>query len=235
MATRYEGPMRILPVIFLLALSACADVKAIENGKVYGPLTSMIDFFTSCQLLETSEGPVLFDACWRKDELAVRLKERGHAPADIIAVFLTHGHADHVGGLEALTNARLIALAAEQETISKHAKGDSTIDQVVTDGEVVSFGETKVRVFAVEGHTPGSAVYLVDGTLVLGDSGLATGKGDFAQVPKERSADPEQAIASMVSLSSRLDAEGLEVKWLLPAHSGGVAGKTALDAWAAKR
>ncbi len=222
-------------LVLSLALTACADVKPIENARVYGPVTSMIDLFTSCQLLETSEGPVLFDACWRKDELTVRLKERGHVPADVIAVLLTHGHADHVGGLEALTNARLVALGAEQETISKYARGDPTIDQVVTDGEVISFGDTQVRVFAVAGHTPGSAVYLVGGTLVLGDTGLATGKGDFTQVPADRSADPAQAITSMVALSTRLDVEGLEVKWLLPAHSGGVAGKASLDAWSSTR
>ena len=225
--------MRVLWVSLTSLFLSCADVKGIENKKAYGPLVSMIDLFTSCQLLKTSAGPVLFDACWRKEELAARLSEQGHKPQDVIAVLLTHGHADHVGGLESLSGARLLALPAEQETIAKHAKGDSTIDQALTDGEVLTFGETQVRVYAVPGHTKGSAAFLVEGTLVVGDSGLITSKGAFTQVPNDRSEDPSQVISSVVALADRLTAEGQDVRWIVPAHSGGVEGRAALDEFVA--
>jgi glyoxylase-like metal-dependent hydrolase (beta-lactamase superfamily II) len=222
----------ILVLSTALLLSACADVKPIENGKAWGPVTSMIDLFTSCHLLETSAGPVLFDACWRGGELTARLRERGHAPDDVVAVFVTHGHADHVGGLELLKNARVLALEAEQPTLTEHAKAFGEIDQVLADGEVVTVGDKSVRVFAVPGHTPGSAAYLVDGALIVGDNGLITGKGAFAPVPEDRSDDPAQLIRSVVALAERLTAEGHVVQWLVPAHSGGVEGREALDAFA---
>ncbi len=223
--------MRSLPLVAVSLLLGCADVKPIENGKTWGQVTSMIDLFTSCHLLETEAGPVLFDACWRADELKVRLQERGHVPGDIAAVFLTHGHADHVGGLSLLTNAKLFALDGERENLDKHAKGRA-IDQVLNDDETVTFGGAEVRAFRVPGHTAGSAVFLVGGTLLIGDSGLINGKGELAPVPEDRSDDPAQLITSMVELAGRLDRAGHRVDAIVPAHSGGVAGKDTLEAFA---
>lgn len=208
----------------------CSDVKGIENQKQWGPLRSMIDLFTSCQLLETRDGPVLFDSCWRGDELKARLKERGFTPADVVAVLVTHGHADHVGGLASLVNARRIGLAEEAPTLEKHAAG-LPLTQTVVDGERLQLGEHEVRVFSVPGHTAGSAAYLVGGTLVIGDSGLFTASEKFAMVPEDRSADPQQVIRSVVQLGDRLTAEGLTVDAILPAHSGGSTGRVAFDAF----
>lgn len=206
-----------------LVCVSCADVKPIENGKNYGPLIQLVDLFTSCQLVETSEGPVLFDACWREGELKARLRENGRAPEDVVAVFVTHGHEDHVSGLKVLTNAVVHAL--EGEPIE--------VDRRVHDGEIVFVGDTAIRVFAMPGHTAGSAAYLVGGTLVLGDAALITADGALAPAPEDKSDDPDQAVRSLVSLAERLTAGGFDVKWLLPAHSGGVEGRSALDEFAA--
>ena len=224
--------MRIAAVTTVLLLTGCSDVSGIENRKSFGPITTMIDLFTSCSLLKTDVGPVLFDACWRPEELRARLTENGVKPEDVGTVLFTHGHQDHVAGLAILPNARIAALAAEQEVLTKYVKGDATIDDVLTDGQVLRFGSTEVRVYSVPGHTAGSAAFLVEGALVLGDNALVTAKCALGPVPKDRSADPDLNVRSMVSLADRLKAEEREVKWLVPAHSGGIEAGSALQTFA---
>lgn len=219
-------------VSLLVVLAGCADVSGIENRKAYGPAIAMIDLFTSCYLVKTDVGPILVDACWRPEELRVRLAENGVKPEDVGTVLFTHGHQDHVAGLSMLPNARIAALADEQETLTKYVKGDPAIDDVLTDGQVLRFGATEVRVYAVPGHTAGSAAFFIDGVLLLGDNALVTAKGALGPVPKDRSADPDLNVRSMVALADRLKAEGREVRWLAPAHSGGVEGGAALQTFA---
>ena len=79
--------MRTL-VLSLLAASACSDVSGIENKKAYGPAIAMIDLFTTCYLVKTDVGPILIDACWRPEELRVRLSENGVKPEDVGTVLL---------------------------------------------------------------------------------------------------------------------------------------------------
>lgn len=80
-----------------------------------------------CVLIETDEGPILFDTgChpesmttrwpqWNRDvmpchttagqNLLLRLKEKGYKPEDIRMVVASHLHEDHAGGLEFFPNA----------------------------------------------------------------------------------------------------------------------------------
>jgi glyoxylase-like metal-dependent hydrolase (beta-lactamase superfamily II) len=45
-----------------------------------------------------------------------------------------------------------------------------TVTRGLMDGEIVDVMGTPVEVFAIPGHTPGSAAYVVHGVLFLGDS-----------------------------------------------------------------
>ncbi|MDX2010752.1 MAG: MBL fold metallo-hydrolase [Myxococcaceae bacterium] len=218
--------MRSALLVLIVLATACADVSGIQNQKAYGPATAMIDLFTSCYLLKTEAGPVMVDACWRPEELRARLRENDVAPEDVRTVLLTHAHQDHVGGLPLLPNARLFALPEEQPVVDQYAK--RPIDEPLTDGQVLTFGSTEVRVYAVPGHTAGSAVFLAGTTLLLGDNALITARGALGPVPRDRSADPDQNVRSMVAVAERLEVEGRAVEWLAPAHSGGVAAGSVL-------
>jgi glyoxylase-like metal-dependent hydrolase (beta-lactamase superfamily II) len=210
-----------------LLCAACADVRPIQDGRSFGPVVTLADWFTSCQLLKTGEGAVLFDACFREGALENRLAAHALEPGDVSHVLLTHAHRDHVGGLELLEHAEVLALEGARANLARHADG-RRIDRVLADGEVLTFGDHEVRVFSTPGHTPGSAAYLVGGALVLGDNAVLTGDGTLAPPPERNSDDPARVIATLAALDERLDREGLEVRWLVPAHSGGVEGRQAL-------
>jgi glyoxylase-like metal-dependent hydrolase (beta-lactamase superfamily II) len=92
------------------------------------------------------------------------------------AIFVTHAHADHVGGTKAFPNAQLYLLEPDipelQRTQGADVRALATI-HALRDGQRLDVSGTSVEVFRVPGHTPGSAAFLVYGVLFLGDSAVA--------------------------------------------------------------
>ncbi|MFQ5876657.1 MAG: MBL fold metallo-hydrolase [Acidobacteriota bacterium] len=87
----------------------------------------------------------------------------------LAAILSTHRHVDHIGGNEALvrrTGAPVFALRPEVP----HVPGARPLE----DGEVRAWGDLRVEVVALPGHTAGQAGYLVEGV------GLFTGDCLFA-------------------------------------------------------
>lgn len=214
--------MRTTLIILLLACS-CADISPIEDGKTLGSVVTIKDWFTSCYLLKAGDKVVMFDACWREGTLESGLAEHGLTPDQVTHVLMTHGHSDHAGGLSLVPQAKVFALRSEQPNLTTHGLTHGAIDEVLSDGQELRFGEHTIRVLAVPGHTPGSAVYWVDGVVILGDTARVNKAG--AIVSEEGfSEDPTRAAASLAALASRLQRERLSVDWLVPSHTGAVAG-----------
>jgi len=83
-----------------------------------------------------------------------------------------------------------------------------TVTRGLRDGERVGISGTSVEVFAVQGHTPGSAAFLVNGVLFLGDSAAALSDGTLK--PNTMLSDnADQTVRS-------LTVEGLDplLKWV---------------------
>ncbi|MFT5681765.1 MAG: glyoxylase-like metal-dependent hydrolase (beta-lactamase superfamily II) [Myxococcota bacterium] len=216
------------PMLFL----ACANVADIEDGRQLNSVTILKDWFTSAALLPTDAGPVMIDAGYRDRNMTKALEAQGVDPADVVAILLTHGHTDHIGAIEIYTNAQLYALPDEQGTLDEESDGEVSIDVSLTDGEILTFGQHTVEVLAVPGHTPGSAVYLVDGVVLMGDTALLTGDGTLEPADEKYSADTEQAAESLKALAETLQPRSDEVDWLAPSHSGPSAGVDALVEYA---
>jgi len=99
-------------------------------------------------------------------------------------------------------------------------------------GDVVTVGSTPVRVYAVPGHTPGSAAYFVNGVLLIGDAADVTSDGSLQGAPWIFTDSQPEDRASLLRLEQQLVADGAEVKAIVPAHSGAVDGVAALSAYA---
>lgn len=165
--------------------------------------------------------------------ILAELSRRQVGPDGVIAILITHGHQDHTAGIKLFPKAKVIALEREVGVIEGSEGFHGPITQLmpvrptgvkvsspVRDGETVMVGDTTVRVFAVPGHTAGSAAYLVNGVLFLGDAADTNDAGEIKGSPWIFSDSQDQDRASLVRLADMLQTEHADVKALAFAHSG---------------
>jgi glyoxylase-like metal-dependent hydrolase (beta-lactamase superfamily II) len=114
-------------------------------------------------LLEISGKVLLFDTGWGGDDILSEID-----PSAVDMVLITHGHPDHVGGIEALEK-----------------KGKRVISE--TEAQVVGefeFGEISVRAVDLSGHCEPAVGYFIKGfqrqLLVAGDAIFAGSAGGCA-------------------------------------------------------
>jgi len=94
----------------------------------------------------------------------------------LAAIWLTHHHWDHVGGVEALVDAHgeVPVLGSrydmEQERIPRQTRG-------LGDGDRFSFAGEEVSILEIPGHTLGAIAYLVAGHVFSGDTLFVGGCG----------------------------------------------------------
>ena len=146
------------------------------------------------------------------------------------AILLTHGDADHVSGALAFPKATVMALAADVALAEGRERRLFTwlspkdtgvrVARPLSDGEVVDLPGVAVHVFAVPGHTRGSAAFLARGVLFLGDSAETTSGGELAPAKRLTSDDPAQNRDSLAKLAQTLVPFAADIRVTAPAHSG---------------
>ena len=93
----------------------------------------------------------------------------------VAAVFITHGHADHVGALaevKAAVQAPVYINQAEAQAIKL------AFDIPLLDGQLIPIGNQQLRAIQTPGHTPGmTCLDLGDGRILVGDTLFVGGPG----------------------------------------------------------
>lgn len=244
----------VLLVVVLLAVAvgvllalAFIGRKPISDGADIGGIRIVQDGIVAVGVVPVSESEVaLVDAGSDPAGHAIleELSRRGLGPDAVTAILVTHGHPDHIAAIKVFPRARVMALAAEAPLIEGRvgvraplmrffpAKPTGlTVDGQLHDGERFTLGAVAVQMFAVPGHTAGSAAYLVNGVLFIGDAADVDSDGRLQGAPWIFSDSQTENHASLVRLSQRLARDGIPVTAIVPSHSGDTDGIAALTAY----
>jgi glyoxylase-like metal-dependent hydrolase (beta-lactamase superfamily II) len=131
----------------------------------------------------------------------------------LTTVVETHGHWDHVQALEEV-------VAATDAKVAAHPgdEGDLPVpvDNLVSDGDTITFGEVTLSVIHLDGHTPGSVALLYDAdpTAPLhrcGDSLFPGGPGNTNK-------DADRFGRLMDDLETKVFGRLPDATWVYPGH-----------------
>ena len=108
-------------------------------------------------------------------------------------ILLTHHHADHIAGAEALareTGAKLVGNAADAGRLPK-------LDIALSEGDAIDLGATPVSMLATPGHTVGHVTYVFGAeAAACGDTVFSLGCGRMFE------GSPEQFFASLAKIAA---------------------------------
>lgn len=133
---------------------------------------------------EKTKDAVVLDPGGDGEMLERVIKDMG---ANVKGILLTHGHMDHVGGVEYLSdklNAPFYISKIDEEYMEKDNYVFGSIRNAngyLEDGNDLSFGSLNIKVIATPGHTKGGLCFLIEDKLFTGDTLFqgSIGRTDF--------------------------------------------------------
>lgn len=128
-----------------------------------------------------------------KDDRIFKCMHENHL--NVKYILLTHGHFDHLGGVDdvkAQTGAKIMIEANDADCLVDPQRNLSVIagmnlrvspgDGLLKEGESLFLGEMEIKVIYTPGHSKGGVCFLIEDTLIAGDTlfRASIGRTDFA-------------------------------------------------------
>ena len=156
---------------------------------------------TNCYIVhnDTRQDCLVIDPGYEPAEVLSRLETLGLAPA---AVFLTHGHFDHVGGVKhiaAETDCRVYLNPEDLSMPPMMTNGPLYYTDTYAEGDVLNIAGLEVRVLHTPGHTPGSVCLLIGDAMFSGDT-LFAGSCGRTDLPGGSRATIERSLRRLAGI-----------------------------------
>lgn len=150
------------------------EIMVCPATKFFDQLSFIGDELVGCFLYETKKGLVLFD-CMNPDERSIAIIEQGisdlgHDINQLYAIVISHGHGDHFGmaGYFKEKYGAKIYMSEIDYEFASHMPEELdwdpvtfTVDHFLKDGEVLDFGNRRVKAVFTPGHSVGCYSFLI--------------------------------------------------------------------------
>lgn len=180
--------------------------------------------FVCIYLVRSGDSLLAFDTGMKADKVSAELETLRLDASKVSHVILTHSDRDHVGGLSAFPQARVLMPEAEVSMIDRttprffsfiYNKPFAVSYETLTDNQDLTIGDTRIRCIATPGHTAGHMSYLVNGSILVAGDILNVSGGKVVMDRKFINIDNEEREDSIRRLAALTG-----VSYLCPMHSG---------------
>lgn len=137
---------------------------------------------TNCYIVYDSDtkDAMVIDPAWDYKKIDQALRDHG---LTLKLIFLTHGHADHIGALQELRQKKNVPVyvgEGDKGLITNSHNNLSmfmgapivcdSADYIAHDGDIITVGNLKFKVLETPGHTPGGLSLYGNGVVFAGDT-----------------------------------------------------------------
>ena len=134
-----------------------------------GPLQNFLYFIGDPKTKEIA----VVDPAWDVDFLRQKAQEHDYK---IKAIFLTHGHPDHVNGIDDLQSTHDVPVYISKHEASFYTPRCKNLIKV-KDREKLKLGTLEIECILTPGHTPGCQLFKYNDILIAGDAIFIDGCG----------------------------------------------------------
>jgi len=163
---------------------------------------------------ESTNRGVLIDPGDEPDVLVALVKE---SKAELEAIWLTHAHLDHIGGIAGVKRVWDVPVYLHAADLPVYARGEQQAalygipfeqpdepDHFIADGDTLRVGSAEFSVMHTPGHSPGHVVLVHERTIIGGDLLFAgsIGRTDLFLADPARM---EESLARICELDGRVE------------------------------